>query len=440
MVTSESGIHQHSWLREQSLPDHVKFEILDAALDEDFLFEQITETAYKKLEEKTKSVQTIKDFLHVQPPRFNKNYPTKSWSSTPTQQKREKGVQQIERQRTPDAKKSSKPYESKQLLVISETTQQYLMSRWITIFIPSVYTAVVILSLVLNCIAVLAFILKMKHRKPSEVYLLNLAIADILFCMSLPFKIDYYFSGNNWYFGSGMCQIVTAAFYCNMYCSVLLITCIAVDRFLAVVYPLRSLSWRSCSCASFVCCVTWILAIVSTIPLFCTEQISEVVQLNITTCHDVGSVKFLSYYGYYFPVISSAFFFVPLIVNSVCYTSIIRCLIKNKVSKCKRKRAIFLTVAVFLIFLLCFAPANFLLIINYMDFSECHDSVYFIYLLSLCISSLNCCIDPVIYYFASSQCRQLFQKWFHFRNKQTDTTIEQEITSQTSLSLIQKHI
>ncbi|CAH2297236.1 ase-activated receptor 1-like, partial [Pelobates cultripes] len=84
-----------------------------------------------------------------------------------------------------------------------------------------------------------------KIRNPAIVYMLNLAVADVLFASALPFQIAYRFSGSNWIFGSGMCSFVTGAFYCNMYCSVLLMTSISVDRFLGVVFPIQSLSWRT---------------------------------------------------------------------------------------------------------------------------------------------------------------------------------------------------
>ncbi|CAI9621364.1 unnamed protein product, partial [Staurois parvus] len=102
--------------------------------------------------------------------------------------------------------------------------------------------------------------------------MLNLAIADTLLVSVLPFYIVYRFLENNWIFGEGMCRFVTAAFYCNTYCSVLLMTSISVDRFLAVVYPVRSLSWRTVTRAWLVCGVIWVMSLASTVPLLIIEQ------------------------------------------------------------------------------------------------------------------------------------------------------------------------
>ncbi|CAI9609427.1 unnamed protein product, partial [Staurois parvus] len=102
--------------------------------------------------------------------------------------------------------------------------------------------------------------------------MLNLATADVLLVSVLPFYIVYRFLGSNWIFGEGMCRFVTAAFYCNMYCSVLLMTSISVDRFLAVVYPVRSLPWRTVTRAWLVCGVIWVISLASTVPLLIKEQ------------------------------------------------------------------------------------------------------------------------------------------------------------------------
>lgn len=65
----------------------------------------------------------------------------------------------------------------------------------------------------------------------------------------------------------------------------------------------------------------------------------------------------------------------------------------------------------FSVFVICFGPTNVLLLIHYIHFSYNNslEYLYFAYVLCVCISSVSCCIDPFIYYYASSQYqRQLF--------------------------------
>nr|NP_001231301.2 proteinase-activated receptor 1 precursor [Sus scrofa] len=293
---------------------------------------------------------------------------------------------------------------------ISQAASGYLTSTWLTVFIPSVYTGVFLVSLPLNVMAIIVFVLKMKIKKPAVVYMLHLATADVLFVSVLPFKISYYFSGSDWTFGSAMCRFVTAAFYGNMYASIMLMTVISIDRFLAVVYPIQSLSWRTLGRASFTCLAIWAMAIAGVVPLLLKEQTTLVPGLNVTTCHDVLNQTLLEgYYAYYFSAFSAVFFFVPLIISTVCYVSIIRCLSSSTVAnQSKKSRALFLSAAVFCIFILCFGPTNVLLILHYafLSHNSMTEAAYFAYLLCVCVSSISCCIDPLIYYYASSECQR----------------------------------
>ncbi|CAG5922520.1 unnamed protein product [Menidia menidia] len=297
----------------------------------------------------------------------------------------------------------------KKLYFVSEETKGFLQGRLATSFVPTIYTLVFIISVPLNLVAVVMFVRYIRPRKPAVIYMLNLACADLLFGLLLPFKIAYHYHGNNWIYGSFLCTAVTAAFHCNMYCSVLLVMCIGVDRFLAVVYPMNSLTWRSPQTASAVCVAMWLLSLGGVSPILISEQTVHLSDLKITTCHDVQDVeKLQSYYLYFFPIYSSVFFFIPFIFTAVCYVRIIQALAAANVeNRTKKTRAMVMTVVVLLVFAVCFTPTNIILMIHYVGLAHrSSDSSYQAYLLSMCLGSISCCLDPVLYYFGSSQCRK----------------------------------
>lgn len=293
--------------------------------------------------------------------------------------------------------------------VISEEAKGFLQGRLATSFVPTVYTIVFIISVPLNLVAMVMFVHHIRPRKPAVIYMLNLACADLLFGLLLPFKIAYHYHGNDWIYGSFMCRVVTAAFYCNMYCTVLLMTCISIDRFLAVVYPMNSLTWRSPQTASAVCASMWLLALGGVSPLLISGQTIHLTDLGITTCHDVQDAeKLQAYYLYFFPIYSSVFFFIPLAFTVVCYVRIIHALAAANVENRSRKtRAVVMAVIVLVVFVVCFTPTNIILMVHYVQLSyKSSDSSYQAYLLSMCVGSLSCCLDPVLYYFGSSQCQK----------------------------------
>uniref|UniRef100_A0A3Q3J647 Proteinase-activated receptor 1 n=2 Tax=Monopterus albus TaxID=43700 RepID=A0A3Q3J647_MONAL len=301
---------------------------------------------------------------------------------------------------------------------VSEEAKSFLQGHLTTSFVPTVYTFIFIIGVPLNLVAMVMFVHHIRPRKPAVIYMLNLACTDLLFGLLLPFKIAYHYHGNNWTYGSFMCRVVTAAFYCNMYCSVLLMMCISVDRFLAVVYPMNSLTWRSSQTASAVCAAMWLLALGGVSPLLISEQTIYLSDLGITTCHDVQDVEKLQvYYRYFFPIYSSAFFFSPLVFTVVCYVRIIQALAAANVENRSRKtRAMVMAVTVLVVFVVCFTPTNIILMIHYVPLSHSSsDSSYQAYLLSMCLGSLSCCLDPVLYYFGSSQCQKQVAALFRCR-------------------------
>lgn len=62
---------------------------------------------------------------------------------------------------------------------------------------------------------------------------------------------------------------------------------------------------------------------------------------------------------------------------------------------------------VLVVFVVCFTPTNVILMVHYAGQSgQSADVSYQAYLLSTCIGSVSCCLDPVLYYFGSSQCQK----------------------------------
>ncbi|RVE68325.1 hypothetical protein OJAV_G00090500 [Oryzias javanicus] len=292
---------------------------------------------------------------------------------------------------------------------VSEEAKGFLQGRLATTFVPTVYTLVFIISVPLNLVAMVMFVRYIRPRKAAVIYMLNLACADLLFGLFLPFKIAYHYHGNDWIYGSFMCRLVTASFHCNMYCSVLLVTCISIDRFLAVVYPMDSLKWRSPQTAAAVCAAMWLLSLGGVCPLLMSTQTVHLSDLEITTCHDVQGVeKLQGFYLYFFPIYSSVFFFFPLVFTAVCYIRILQTLAEANVeNRSKKSRAMVMAGMVLLVFVVCFTPTNIIMMVHYVQLAhKSSDGSYQAYLLSVCLGSVSCCLDPLLYYFGSSQCQK----------------------------------
>ncbi|XP_042304127.1 proteinase-activated receptor 3 [Sceloporus undulatus] len=285
-------------------------------------------------------------------------------------------------------------------LKINNVTMEYFTSSLSTKLIPAIYIAVVLIGIPSNAITLWMLFSKMRSVR-SAIFYTNLAISDFLFCIMLPFRITYHLNGNNWIFGEAMCRIMTVIFYGNMYCSTLLLTCISISRYVAIVHPFTYRNLPKQLLSTFACGTVWIVMFLYMIPLITTKQSYYLDQLNIISCHDVSNScqTWAHLQHYYFIFLAVGGFLIPLCIVIFCYVSIIRTL---KVYNQKWFWYIKVSLLILSIFAVCFTPSNILLIAHHMNYYDnSKDSLYIFYLIALSLSSLNSCLDPFLYFMMS---------------------------------------
>uniref|UniRef100_H3B7V0 G-protein coupled receptors family 1 profile domain-containing protein n=1 Tax=Latimeria chalumnae TaxID=7897 RepID=H3B7V0_LATCH len=287
---------------------------------------------------------------------------------------------------------------------VSEQAKKFLSGKFMTVFMPSFFTLIFLLSTLMNLLA-LIMLLRMK-KTPTIIFMANLATADLFFALLLPFKIAYHFNGNNWVFGDVMCRILGISFYGNMYCAILLITAMSVDRYLGIVHALLRF-WRTKRYATVVCSVIWAVTICLIVPYNAESQTACIIDLNITTCMDVNIDNELKVDNTVFSsFLVFVLFFLPFLVILFCYYRII----KHLTDPNDIKKAVF----VVLLFTACFTPMHVLVLLR-LFFSQylSPSTMYFLILICLCLSSMNCCLDPLLYYFSSKPFRNRVSNYFH---------------------------
>lgn len=320
------------------------------------------------------------------------------------------------------------PVDSTQVIV-DEGATKTLKSNLTTVFFPVIYVIVFVVGLPANGMAIWVFLFRTKKKHPSSIYMANLALADLLFVIWLPLKIAYHLDGNNWIYGEALCKVLVGFFYGNMYCSVLFITCLSVQRYWVVAHPL-SHKRKNNKIAIGVCVVIWAFIWLTTTPLYLYNHTAKLKDPNITTCHDVNAIQnplnpfaSIKHPYFYFIFMATVVFLVPCIVIVVSYVLLLRalgnCLVDSTAAK-NRQKAVVLIVLVLVTFLVCFIPSNIMLVVHY---SLLKDGVinngYSFYTSTLCLASLNSCLDPFIYYFVSDEFRQHVKNTLLCRSSRT---------------------
>lgn len=320
------------------------------------------------------------------------------------------------------------PINSEQVIV-DKATSDTLKSTLTTVFLPVLYIIVFVIGLPANGMALWVFLFRTKKKHPSTIYMANLALADLLFVIWTPLKISYHFNGNNWTYGEPLCKVLVSFFYGNMYCSVLFITCLSVQRYWVVAHPL-STQRKNNKVAIGVSVAIWAFIWLTTTPLYLYDHTATLKDPNITTCHDVSIIKdpvdpfpSIQLPYYYFTFMGMVVFLVPCVVIVVSYVLLLKALgnsMGDSTAAKNRQRAVVLIVLVLVTFLVCFIPSNIMLVVHY---SLLKDGVinngYGFYISTLCLASLNSCLDPFLYYFVSDDFRDHVKNTLLCRSSRT---------------------
>ncbi|KAM8952863.1 P2Y purinoceptor 4 [Pelodytes ibericus] len=278
------------------------------------------------------------------------------------------------------------------------------------LLLPISYSAVFMMGLPLNTAAIWIFITKRRPWNPSTVYMFNLALSDLLYVLSLPTLAYYYADHNNWPFGEAFCKIVRFLFYGNLYCSILLLTCISVHRYMGVCHPLRSLQRMNSKHARIVCAGVWLSVSICLVPNLIFVTIST--RGNDTLCHDTTRPDQFENYLKYSTAVMTLLFGLPCLVIACCYGLIAKELMKPPVSGSQqtlspyKKRSIRTIAFVLIVFAICFLPYHVSRTVYYyarVFKADCQllNVVSFIYKITRPLASANSCIDPVLYFLAS---------------------------------------
>ncbi|XP_071387011.1 C-C chemokine receptor type 9a [Centroberyx affinis] len=190
---------------------------------------------------------------------------------------------------------------------------------------------------------------RQRLKTMTDVYLLNLAVADLLFLVTLPFWASE--ASHGWSFGPGLCKLTSALYKVNLFSSVLLLTCISADRYVAIVQTTKAQNSKRerLRCSKLVCGAVWLLATLLAAPefIFATSKPdAEGEFCRMVFYENVGNrTKILV-----LALQVSMGFCLPFLIMTFCYSVIVRTLLRTRnFEKHKAMRVILAVVVVFVV-------------------------------------------------------------------------------------------
>ncbi|XP_041116527.1 C-X-C chemokine receptor type 1-like [Polyodon spathula] len=278
------------------------------------------------------------------------------------------------------------------------------------ILLVTIYSLVFILSTLGNFLVALVISCMQQQKTSTDIYLLNLTIADLLFAFTLPFWAVY--NNSEWIFGDYMCKIVSVMQEVNFYSGILLLACISVDRYLAIVHATHAVTQKR-HLVSFVCIGVWLVAALLSLPIFISRKAFKS-NKNLMVCYediraeDIEawriSIRFLRHL---------VGFFIPLAIMIFCYGFTINTLFRTRSGqKHKAMRVIFAVVLAFIVF---WFPYNMTVFVDTLmrakviiETCEVRHHIDTALQATQILAFLHCCINPILYAFVGQKFRNTF--------------------------------
>lgn len=281
--------------------------------------------------------------------------------------------------------------------------------------LPPLYSLVFVIGLVGNILVMLVLIRYKRMKSMTSIYLLNLAISDLLFLITLPFWIDYKLK-DNWIFSDAMCKFLSGIYYVGLYSEIFFIILLTIDRYLAIVHAVFALRARTIVFGVITSIVTWILAILASTPGFYFSKIQK------ENAHFTCNLHFpfesqREWKQFQALKLNILGLVLPLLIMIVCYTGIIKILLKRPSEK--KARAVRLIFAIMIIFFLFWAPYNLTVFVSAFQDSlftdECEQSKQLDIAMQVTevIAYTHSCVNPVIYAFVGEKFQKYLRQLLH---------------------------
>ncbi|KAK3547307.1 hypothetical protein QTP86_018832 [Hemibagrus guttatus] len=283
-----------------------------------------------------------------------------------------------------------------------------------SIVVPIFFSIVVLLSLIGNILVLVTLAYYENVKSLTNIFILNLAVSDLLFTVGLPFWACYYIWG--WTLGDAACKTVCFIFNAGFYSSIMFLMMMTFQRYLAVVYPLSD--WEKRQGIALIPFLGWVVSISAALPAPIYNSVMpnpEDVSQLYCEYNSREATLWLTYE-------QNLFFIFAFLFMGCCYRSILQTIINTRTKK--RRRTIKLISCIVIVFFLGWAPYNlviFLQTLTYLNvkyFTDCEVTHHLHYAEYVCkfLAFSHCCLNPVLYVFVAVKFRnylkEILQKIF----------------------------
>ncbi|KAM8916520.1 G-protein coupled receptor 15 [Spinachia spinachia] len=248
-----------------------------------------------------------------------------------------------------------------------------------------------------------------------DTFIINLALADLVFVLTLPLWAISASQDHYWDFGPTgpfLCKLSSYIIAVNRFSNIFFLTCMSVDRYLAVVKVLDSRYRRNRRCIRTVCAAVWVGSLVLGIPSLVNRTVEQFG--DRPACVEDGSSQFCLGLSLTMTFLT---FFLPVLIIVLCYGTIVvhlnRHCAANPRAEVRHKHSLKMVLCIIVAFVVSWLPFNvFKVIIIGSELANVNlscdaeswqrNGLH----VSCCLAFFNSCVNPAIYFFLDHHFRR----------------------------------
>lgn len=291
-----------------------------------------------------------------------------------------------------------------------------------------VYAVIFLVGVSGNMLVCLVILKHHNMRTPTNYYLFSLAVSDLLvLLLGMPLEVYEMWSNYPFLFGAWGCYFKTVLFETVCFASILSVTTVSVERYVAVMHPFQAKLKSTRKRALRILITFWIFSILFSIPNTSTHGILLQYFPNGSLVPDSATctvVQPLWIYNCIIQVTSLLFYVLPMGVISVLY-----CLMAIKlrgdhsldtdkmsvnIQRPSRKSVTKMLFVLVMVFAICWAPFHVdrLFFSFVVDWTETLANVFnLIHVVSGVFFYLSSAVNPLIYNLLSRRFRSAFRSF-----------------------------
>ncbi|KAI3369460.1 hypothetical protein L3Q82_007674 [Scortum barcoo] len=286
------------------------------------------------------------------------------------------------------------------------------------IFLPIMYYLIFFTGFFGNLFVILVVSSKGRGGRLVDTFVVNLALADLVFVLTLPLWAISATQNGYWNFGQIgdlLCKLSSYIIAVNRFSNIFFLTCMSVDRYLAVVKLMDSRYLRSSRCIRATCAAVWLCSLVLGIPSLVYRAVEESSDGGLSCVEDNNSTFV---HGLNLAMALLTFIF-PVLIIVTCYGTIVVHLNKhcaaaaNPRAEARRRHSVKMVLSIIVAFVVSWLPFNIFKVIiivsQLLNVDLSCDAQSWQkngLLISCCLAFLNSCVNPAIYFFLDHHFRR----------------------------------